>query len=418
MSVYTELKRIWKLLSESTNIPVLIVASSIGLIGIGFLLPILPIYLRDAKGISFMELGYIISISGVFIMVLKPAVGYISDKFGRKIVIASSYYLQGVVTPLYLIINSIPGLALVQSCRNAATQISQPAVSAMIGDVAPKDGRATLFGFYSSIGSFVYAIALIVGGGLLAWGFQIEHIFFITAGCLLVSAAVLALFLKETVKTEKPAPSEVGLEESVSRFKTFVASIKIMVADRNSLGLLLYSFFFSFSLGVYPVYISLFVKEVFGGAEELVGPITAASWISFSLIQPYGGWLSDWSGKRKILVITGFVLLIIFNTGMAVSSHLVWMVVFWTLIGVADGLSRPVMSALIVDVTPPSKRGTYFGTLGFVRGAAKIVDPLIYGFVADMYGIRWAFLITSVALTITLLAVLILIKEERVIGEE
>lgn len=416
MSVKTELKKIWKILSESTNIPTLILATTIALVGIGFLLPILPVYLKQ-KGISFIELGYIISAAGAASMILKPFVGYLSDKFGRKIIIVTSYLLQGALTPLYLVINNVTGLAFVQAGRNAASSISQPTIGAMIGDVAPEKGRATLFGFYSSIQSFVYAAALFGGGIVLVWGLQVHQIFYVTAGCLFISTLVLAIFLRETVEKEEPAPSQ-NPPQSINRFKKLLVSAAANLTERNSLGLILYAFFFMFSLAVYPVYISLFAVEVFGAGEGLLGPIIAVSWVTFAVVQPFGGWLSDWLGKRKILIILGFILLVIFNTALALSPSLIWMVVLWALIGVGDGMSRPVMNALIVDIVPPKKRGTYFGTLGFFRGLANIIAPLVYGYMAEVYSIRWAFLTTSVTLGLSVLIIGVLIKEKQVIGEE
>lgn len=431
MSVMTELKKVWKLLSESTNIPVLITASSIGTIGVGFLLPYLPVYLVG-KGINFVQLGYIISIASFGSIVLKPLIGYISDRFGRKLIIVISFFLQGLLTPLYLFFNSVTGLAAVQLSRNTASEASQPALSAMIGDVAPKEGRATLFGFYSAIGSIVYAASLFGGGILLAWGLKIEHLFYIASGGLLVATAVLAFFLKETVKKEKkpeeiPSPEirlpelpspEARLEEPVGRLEKFFMSVIAMIADRNSLGLLFYTFFFMSALAVYGVYIPLFVTEVFHGAEEFVGPITAISWITFAVVQPFGGWLSDTLGKRKILIGVGLTLIIIFNTLMALSPNLAWMVVFWALIGVGDGMFRPVMSALVVDIVPQKKLGTFFGTVGSVRGVANVFAPLMYGFIAQFFSIRWTFQITSIFFILAMLTVLVLIKEGRVIGEK
>ncbi len=421
MSVMTELKKVWKLLSESTNIPVLLLAGSIATIGGGFLSPILSYYFRE-QGISFVGLGIIASSASLVSLALRPLIGYFSDKFGRKIIIVGSFLLLSVLTPFYLIIRNVVGLAVVHSSRSVVSEASQPALSAMIGDVAPKEGRATLFGFYSSVDSIAYSAALFGGGAILAVGFQLKHLFYITSGCLFISTVLLALFLKETVKKEKkpeklPSP-EIRLEEPVGRLEKFFMSVIAMIADRNSLGLLLYSFFFMFALAVYPFYIPLFAIEVFGAGKALLGPIIAVSWITFAIIQPYGGWLSDAMGKRKILITLGLTLIVIFNTLMAVSPTLAWMVVFWALIGIGDGMFRPVMNALIVDIVPAATRGTYFGTLGSMRGIASIIAPLVYGLVAEIYGIRWTFQITSVCFVCAMLTVAIFIKEGRVIGEQ
>lgn len=412
MSVGEELKSIWYLLSQSTNIPVLLLASAITMVGSGFLNPIFAIYFVE-QGINFIGLGAIFSAASAASLLLRPVMGHISDIYGRRKLIVGFSFLVSLLTPLYVVIKNLTGLALVHSSRTVLYESSAPAFSAMLGDVAPEDGRATLFGFYSSVQSIVYVLALFGGGALLAWGIGLTELFYITSICFLGSSVVLLLFLKETLEIERvPQPTEKG------RLERFITGVRTMATERSSLGLMLYSFFFAFALRVYPMYIPLFVTRVFGVELEFVGPIVAVSWITYAVIQPYGGWLSDQFGKRKVFIIFGLVLIVLFNFAMAVSSTLLWVIVFWGLIGIGDGMFRPVMSALIVDIVPAKSRGTYFGTIGSVGGIASIIAPLVYGVVAQMYNIRWTFLITSVFYALAMITVLALIKEGKVIGEE
>lgn len=423
MSVSGELKTIWNLLSKSTNIPVLLLASAISMIGAGFLDPVFPIYFME-QGINFIGLGVIFSAASACSLLLKPLMGHISDIYGRRKLIVGFSFAVSLLTPLYILVRNVIGLALVHSSRTVLSGSAQPAYSAMLGDVAPKEGRATLFGVYSAVQSIVYVAALFGGGAILAWGMEIKELFYITTVCFLGSSIVLALFLKETLEIGKK-PSEDEDEDETARhvvqesgLKKFVAGVRTMATQKSSLGLMLYAFFFTFALGVYPVYIPLFVTRVFGAEVELVFPIVAVSWITYAVVQPFGGRLSDRWGKRKVFILVGLVLIVLFNFFMAVSSTLVWMVVFWGLIGVGDGMFRPVMSALIVDIVPPTRRGIYFGTIGSVGGIANILSPLIYGAIAQLYSIRWTFLITSAFYALAMLTVALLITEGKVIGEE
>ncbi|MGC1121669.1 MAG: MFS transporter [Candidatus Methanofastidiosia archaeon] len=413
MSAFLEIKKVWKLLSQSTNIPALLLASGVSMIGAGFLNPIFAVYFVE-QGISFKNLGIIFSMASLGSLVLRPFIGHISDQYGRKKFIVSLSFLVSLLTPFYLAIRSALGLAVIHSARTVVSESSQPVLSAMVGDVAPEKGRATLFGFYSSVESIVYSAALFAGGAIIAWGFGFRELFYITSACFFGSSLVLAVFLKETVerKEEKPA-----LASSESKFERFTKGVRAMAVQKSTLGLMIYSFFFTFALRVYPVYVPLFATQVFGAGNELLGPIIATSWITFAVVQPFGGWISDKLGKRKALIGLGLTLIIIFNTGMAYSPTLVWMVVMWALIGVGDGMFRPVMSALIVDIVPAELRGTYFGTLGSVRGMASIVAPLIYGYAAELFNIQMTFQITSVCLVAAMLAAMLLITEGRKIGE-
>jgi MFS family permease len=412
MSTKEELKNIWNLLSQSTNIPVLLLAGGLTMVGAGFLNPIFALYFME-KGISFVGLGIIFSAASALSLFLKPVIGHVSDTYGRRKLIVGFSLVVSLLTPLYLFIRSVLGLALVHSGRTVLSESSQPAFSAMVGDVAPQEGRATLFGFYSSVQSIVYVVALFGGGAILAAGFSLEGLFYITSAFFLISSIVLAIFLKETIEVGKVTQPI----ETTSRLQRFLTGLRNLATDRSTLGLMLYSFFFTFALRVYPVYIPLFVVKVFGIGREFVGPIVAVSWITYAIIQPYGGWLSDKWGKRKVFILLGLALIVLFNFAMAISPTLVWVVVFWALIGIGDGMFRPVMSALIVDIVPPTRRGAYFGTIGSVGGIASIVAPLVYGIVAELYSIRWTFLITSVFYALAMITVGILVKEGKVIGE-
>lgn len=424
MSVSGELKAIWNLLSKSTNIPVLLLASAISMIGAGFLNPVFPIYFME-QGISFIGLGVIFSAASACPLLLKPLIGHISDIYGRRKLIVGFSFTVSLLTPLYLFVRNVIGLALVHSSRTVLSGSAQPAYNAMLGDVAPKEGRATLFGVYSSVQSIVYVAALLCGGAILAWGMEIKELFYITTVCFVGSSIVLALFLKETLEVDKKPSEDKDKDEKTAnhvvqdpRLKKFVTGVRAMATQKSSLGLMLYAFFFAFALGVYPVYIPLFVTKVFSAKIELVFPIVAVSWITFAVVQPFGGRLSDRWGKRKVFILVGLVLIVLFNFFMAVSPTLVWMVVFWGLIGVGDGMFRPVMSALIVDIVPPTRRGIYFGTIGSVGGLANILSPLVYGVVAQVYSMRWIFLITSAFYALAMLTVALFITEGKVIGEK
>ncbi|RKG65823.1 MFS transporter [Corallococcus exercitus] len=172
--------------------------------------------------------------------------------------------------------------------------------------------------------------------------------------------------------------------------------------------LFLWQFFFTFALALFPTYLPLYAVEL-GAPREAVGPLVAASWLTYAFAQPFGGRLSDRMSRRVGLIAPGLA-------GMAVMAAVLgacgWLpdgvalmalVVAWVLLAVPDGLHRSSASALVVEQSPgPSERGRFMGALGSCAALASVLAPVTYGFVAQRAGIGCAFLVSSVSLVLAL----------------
>lgn len=115
----------------------------------------------------------------------------------------------------------------------------------------------------------------------------------------------------------------------------------------------------------------------FGQAAQVLGAIEAAAEFISNSAKILVGWWSDRIGKRKTLVVTGYVL-----TGSAFA--LCALAVAWPLVLVAKslawlgkGIRGPLRNAIITDAVDPAHRGKAFGfhRAGDTLGA--VVGPLL-----------------------------------------
>jgi MFS family permease len=251
--------------------------------------------------------------------------------------------------------------------------------------------------------------------------------FLLSTALFIVAAVILALFMQETAPAvnQKRQPSAADASSSV-RVRAYVSSFAdVFRRGRTMQGLFLYRFFFSFSVGVYFVFTPLLAREL-GAPDSWLGPIVAVSWLTYALVQPVGGRISDRNRQRKRYIVWGLTSMAICNTGLALAPLLVGgepvtgpglalvvMLVFWGLIGIPDALSRPSASALVVDVVAPEERGKVFGVLGSAWTLGSILAPLCYGYLAEHVGFAAAFLLASFSLAATAVTVAAMIHDPR-----
>jgi MFS family permease len=174
-------------------------------------------------------------------------------------------------------------------------------------------------------------------------------------------------------------------------------------------GLFAFQFFSTFALNLYPLYIPLYAMEL-GARREMLGPLVAASWLVFAVVEPVGGRLSDQLPQRGGLILMGLsgmvvISLALGSIGWLSPPHALGaLVLLWALLAVPDGLSRPAMSALAMELAPSQERGRFMGALGSCAALAQVVAPVSYGFIADRLSLHSAFLVSSGAFLLALLS--------------
>jgi MFS family permease len=138
---------------------------------IGLTMPLAALLYYDKFGVEHLTIGAIISITGIVGLWTSWIAGKISDRLGRKPILAlgeSIGRMMGFALPL------MPNLNLTVIChffRKAGFSISKPATDALKADVAPPIHRGEFFGFYQTayrigdttfpiIGTYLYATYL------------------------------------------------------------------------------------------------------------------------------------------------------------------------------------------------------------------------------------------------------------------
>lgn len=159
-------------------------------IGIGFFLPILPLFVRSRGGGALL-VGLVFAGGVVGRALAQYPAGWLADRYGRKPVIVGALFLYAALFPLYLVPMPAALLVLLRAVHALTSGAYLPAAAAMIGDLAG-DRKARAFGMLRSSDM----VGLVLGpavGGIVA-GFDLTAVFWVGAlFCLLASGMMLLL---------------------------------------------------------------------------------------------------------------------------------------------------------------------------------------------------------------------------------
>lgn len=160
--------------------------------------------------------------------------------------------------------------------------------------------------------------------------------------------------------------------------------IKEISKNRNILVLMSTQALFMFTAFLWWPYRSLYIKEL-GASNQLLGSLLTLETLASIMFQLPGGILADRWGRKRMLVISGF---------MRLGSPIIYLFATnWThtipaiILASAGMLGLPANNALIAESIPVEKRGTGFAAYRTVTSIPTIVTGLMGGMIMDYFGV-------------------------------
>jgi len=163
---------------------------------------------------------------------------------------------------------------------------------------------------------------------------------------------------------------------------------------------------------IYPL-LPVFLTSVLGVGVGFVGVIEGIAESTASLVKLFSGWLSDRLGKRKALVLLGYLLASVARPLIAVAMT------GWQVLGLrfADRMGKGIRGAprdaLVADFTDETKRGLAYGYQRAMDHAGAVVGPLIAtGLLAAFtLGYRPLFALAAIPAALCAITVWLFVKE-------
>ncbi|WP_048426631.1 MFS transporter [Methylobacterium indicum] len=121
----------------------------------------------------------------------------------------------------------------------------------------------------------------------------------------------------------------------------------------------------------------LYLVGTLGASAALVGFVEGFSVAVATTTKLFSGIITDWSGRRKPMVIAGYGLGAASKLIFPVASSIGWIVGAKAIDRVGKGIRGTPRDALIADVTPPELRGASFGLRKSLDTVGGFLGPLV-----------------------------------------
>ncbi|KEK19837.1 MFS transporter [Bacillus manliponensis] len=139
-----------------------------------------------------------------------------------------------------------------------------------------------------------------------------------------------------------------------------------------------------------------FISEAYEISPTMTGWMVTVFAVTYAISAPFFGWLSDKKGRRTFIVF-GLLLFTIANALTAFAPSFFWLIMSRILAGLSVASITPLIYAIIGDIAPSNRRGTWLsivvsGHLTALWAGAPIGTLLEY-----FLGWRFVFVVMAVA---------------------
>jgi MFS family permease len=340
-------------------------------------LPTLPTYVQR-KAESLALVGVILSQYGLWQALIRIPLGIAADWLGRrKPFIVGGILLSGLGAWLMGTAETASGLGAGRAITGLAAGTWVPLIAAFSSLFRPQEAvRATAI--LTGVGSVGRVLATSMTGVLNETsGYALA--FFLAAG--VAGLAVVAILLtRETPRPAQP-PSARSLGSLATRRDVLIPSLLGAVGQYAA---------WAVPFGFLPI------RAAQLGAGDVVQSALVSLHIALVTLGSFGTAAIVRRMSARRLVAGGFVLLSAGIGGAALAPTLAWVFGAQVCIGLAQGVSYPVLMGMSIENVSDAERTTATGLHQAVYAIGMFAGPWLSGLLADALGIAAMFGVTAV----------------------
>ncbi len=325
----------------------------------------------------------------VFLLITSPFWGAWSDKIGKRMpfitwttifMVIFGTILAFIATSSLAVIPKVSIVLVLFFILQYLYQVSLISYDALLVDISTIKNRGNISGIGHTFGEAGWLLGPILllpfaEGQITLFGTPGRAQVFLPAVLLLVVLGLpMLLWFKETKKKyplEKQTFTEV--------YKNTVKGLKILIKEDKNVALYLTAFMFlSDAILTCTLFFGIFLDQVYQISDSQKVIILVLLEI-FAIASAYiMGKLSDTFGAKRVLLFSCLSMLVGFGL-IALFSSLTLLYLFVGIVGIGIGGFYTTTRSFLVQISPVSRIGEYFGFYATFERFSSIVGPLIWG---------------------------------------
>ena len=348
------------------------------------ILSILPIFLVTGLGVSVLTLGLIEGFAEGAASVIKAFSGMLSDYLKkRKILIVIGYGLSTLTKPFFALASTATWIFAARFVDRLGKGIRGAPRDSLIADSTSTKIRGAAYSLRQSLdtlGALLGPIIAIIILYLTTNNFRFVLWFAVIPAVLCI--VVLIFGVKETT-----------LKKNVLKKKSY-----FLFKNFSKITPVIWLFFltvFILNLGHFSEAFLLLRSQEIGLKVSFIPIVFVVMNVAYAIVAVPFGHLADKIGFF-IPIVCGFLILVLSNIILALTNGIEWMfagIIFW---GIHLGMTQGLLLAIVAQLSPLELRGTSFGLLHSITGAALFVASLIAGYLWQYYNSGLIFIVSAV----------------------
>lgn len=337
--------------------------------------PFLLIYASAKLNMPLSTVATLISINAGTGLLSSFLAGTLADKVGRKVVMNFSLTLSGIVYFFLMRAETYPQFVILMILVGLSNPLYQVGADAMLADMIPSEKRTDAYAVSRIANNAAFALGPAVGGFLAASSYNLA--FYGAAIGYLIYSLLLFFLARETLEKQKVSATQMIGQQAKGRdgyAQVFRDKGYVLFVSLTSIGLIAPSILWI----LMPVY----TNTNFGIPENLYGWIPTTNALMCVVIQ-YP--VTQLTRHYKTLPVTALGMLI-YALGVGSVALMSGFNGFWlsmVILTFGELVVVPTASKYVADIAPANLRGRYMSVYWLGWGLARMLAPLIGGFLND-----------------------------------
>ncbi|MCF6094162.1 MFS transporter [Microaerobacter geothermalis] len=398
---------------SSSKVTTILTLSSIPLImvlGNSMIIPILPT-VKSTLDLTQFQVSLLITLFSIPAGIIIPLSGILSDRIGRKKIIAFSLLLYGaggIVAGTAVLLTKSPFYWILAGrvLQGIGAAGTAPIAMALVSDIFTSQERSKILGIIEASNGLGKVLSPILGSliALITW-----YALFFAFPILCIPAAIAVwFFIREPNKNKKPIPLKQYKDSIIKVWKNKGKWLSIAFLSGAVTLFVLFGVLFYLSDILEATYKINGVKKGLVLAIPLLGMSLTSYWT--------GSFIQKRRGFMRILIVIGLISVGVVSSLVPFISNNILLISLLTIGGIGSGFVLPCLNTMITSAVPSQERGMITSLYGSVRFIGVAVGPPVFGALMDKKQILfWS--ISGIAFLTAILVLLFLKQTSQMNGE-